>query len=136
MAQRIFTLEAARALVPLLRPRLREMARLHGRLLPFQGELERLKAGAQRGGGTLPSAGAYFGLIQSLNAQLEYLRENGVELKNLATGLVDFPAMRQGRAVCLCWRMEEETIAHWHEVDGGFEGRQPIEDPRAGPPAG
>jgi len=133
-AQRVFTLEEARALVPALRPRLQEMARLRERLLPFRVEMKALTEGSQRGGGTFPGAGEYLRHIQSLNTYLEFLRRTGVILKDLSAGLVDFPTLREGRLVYLCWRMEEETVAHWHEIETGFAGRKPIEDPLARPP--
>ena len=50
----------------------------------------------------------------------------GCEVKDVQTGLVDFRAMRDGRAVYLCWRLGEEDIAFWHELDAGFAGRQPL----------
>ena len=134
--KRLFTLEEARSLVPDLRPRLQEMARLRERLLPYRGEMARLAEGAQRGGGTFPSAGEYIRLVQALDAHHCFLRGSGVELKDLAAGLVDFPSMRQGRVVYLCWRMEEETVSHWHEAGAGFAGRKPIRDPGAEPPSG
>ena len=65
---RIFTLAEARALVPVLRPRLREMARIRERLLPFREQVERLAEGAQRGGGTFPAAGEYLRHVQELLA--------------------------------------------------------------------
>ena len=135
-SQRIFTLGEARALVPALRPRLQAMARIRERLLPFREQVERLAEGAQRGGGTFPAAGEYLRHVQELNGHLAFLRENGVELKNMAAGLVDFPSMRQGKVVYLCWRMDEETITHWHEIEAGFAGRKPIRDPREEPSAG
>lgn len=135
-SRRIFTLEEARALVPVLRPRLREVARVWERLVPFREEMAHLPESAQRGGGTFPSAGEYLGRAQALGRHLDFLHENGVELKDPATGLVDFPAMREGRVVYLCWRMAEETITHWHEVEAGFAGRRPISDPRRELPGG
>lgn len=54
------------------------------------------------------------------------LAELGVECKSLADGLVDFPSEREGRVVYLCWRAGEEAVTHWHEVDAGFAGRQPL----------
>ena len=135
-SQRIFTLGEARALVPALRPRLQAMARIRERLLPFQGEMKRMAEGAQAGGATFPGAGKYLRHVQALNAHLAFLRENGVELKNMAAGLVDFPSMRQGKVVYLCWRMDEGTVSHWHEIEAGFAGRKPIRDPREEPSAG
>lgn len=57
---------------------------------------------------------------------LEELRALGVELKDPFQGLVDFPAERQGQAVWLCWRLGEDKVGHWHELESGFAGRQPI----------
>jgi hypothetical protein len=43
-------------------------------------------------------------------------------------GIVDFPSLRDGREVYLCWRVDEPTVAYWHDLDAGFRGRQPLED--------
>lgn len=59
------------------------------------------------------------------------LAELGVVLKGEADGLVDFPSMREGRVVFLCWKLGEPEVAHWHEIDAGFAGRQPVEEPAA-----
>lgn len=58
---------------------------------------------------------------------MEELEELGVECKSLETGLFDFPADREGRVVYLCWRHGERAVTHWHEVDAGFAGRQPLD---------
>lgn len=55
------------------------------------------------------------------------LKALGVELRN-ADGLCDFPSRMDGRDVYLCWRLGEPTVAHWHELDGGFAGRHRIAD--------
>src|SRR5947208_7374801 len=57
----------------------------------------------------------------------EYLKELadlGIELKDFDTGLIDFPCWLDDREVCLCWRLGEPTIEHWHEIDAGFAGRR------------
>jgi hypothetical protein len=51
----------------------------------------------------------------------------GCLVKDLDTGLVDFLALREGEPVFLCWQLGEPRITHWHTVEGGFAGRQPIE---------
>jgi hypothetical protein len=61
-------------------------------------------------------------------AYVEELRELGVEPKSITEGLVDFPAILDGRLVYLCWRLGEPEVGFWHEVDAGFRGRQPIGD--------
>ncbi len=60
--------------------------------------------------------------LQAYRVELERL---GVELKG-TDGLCDFPALRDGREICLCWRLGESEITHWHEIHAGFAGRQPI----------
>lgn len=62
---------------------------------------------------------------ERLQAYQQELEDLGVELKG-ADGLCDFPGLKDGREVCLCWRLGEPAVDHWHEVQAGFAGRQPI----------
>ena len=57
----------------------------------------------------------------------EELAALGVEMKDPNKGLVDFPALLDGRVVYLCWKLGEETIEHWHELATGFDNREPVE---------
>lgn len=66
--------------------------------------------------------------IEELNDEL---RELGVEFKGW-DGLVDFPSIRDGREVYLCWRLGEPEVRYWHELDAGFAGRQPLYEPPVG----
>jgi hypothetical protein len=52
----------------------------------------------------------------------------GVQVKDLDGGLLDFPCRMDDQVVLLCWRMGETSIEHWHTVDSGFQGRQPLDD--------
>ena len=56
----------------------------------------------------------------------ERLERLGVVVKDLDTGLVDFPALHEGEEVLLCWQLGEDEVAHWHGVDEGFAGRKPL----------
>jgi hypothetical protein len=56
------------------------------------------------------------------------LRERDIVLRDLDRGLVDFPSLRDGREVYLCWEEGEPEIAFWHEPDTGFGGRRPLDD--------
>ena len=56
----------------------------------------------------------------------EQLERLGVLVKDLDTGLVDFPALHEGEEVLLCWQLGEDEVAHWHGVDEGFAGRKPL----------
>jgi hypothetical protein len=63
--------------------------------------------------------------LSELNEELDKI---GCELKDYQTGLVDFPAQHAGHDIYLCWKLGEESVLHWHEIDAGFAGRRPITD--------
>jgi hypothetical protein len=92
-------------------------------------ELESLQdsgAGRER---TAPLRAERDSLIEKIRVELEQFQELGVELK-AADGLVDFRALKAGRQVYLCWRFGEPEVSHWHELEGGFAGRQLIVHPK------
>lgn len=64
--------------------------------------------------------------IGVLQGYIEELEGLGVEIKDLAKGLVDFRSLMDGREVYLCWLLGEEEVTHWHELDAGFAGRQSL----------
>jgi hypothetical protein len=55
------------------------------------------------------------------------LKDLGVVVKDISIGLVDFPALRAGREILLCWQYDEPEVAYWHELQGGYAGRQKIQ---------
>jgi hypothetical protein len=65
---------------------------------------------------------------QRLQSALDSIHEYGCLVKDLDIGLLDFPTLYRGREVYLCWRLGEEKIEFWHDVDEGFRGRKPIDD--------
>jgi hypothetical protein len=122
--ERLFTLDQANALLPRLRPLLERLQEVQGRLADRE-LLQRLRtAAAGNGGGVAArqamSTGDEFGRI---TAEIESL---GVVVRDPSSGLVDFPAERDGQAVFLCWRVGEDEVGHWHDRDSGFMGRQPL----------
>jgi hypothetical protein len=68
------------------------------------------------------------GLVDQMQAAVLQLDGWGIALRDIRTGLVDFPAMVAGRPIWLCWRLGEERVAWWHETSQGFEARRRIED--------
>lgn len=66
------------------------------------------------------------GLAREIDRYIAELEELGVEFKGAEQGLVDFPGTMGGRRVYLCWRLGEPSVQHWHEIDAGFAGRQPL----------
>ncbi len=134
--RKVVTLNEARSLLPELRPRLAEMQEAWEEVRPYREEARRLAGRLDQGGGTMPGAGEYLRISRKLAKQMSYFEKAGIEVKDITTGLVDFPFIRDGRIVHLCWRMSEETITHWHETDAGIAGRRPIEEPHPDDPSG
>ena len=66
------------------------------------------------------------GVIDRMQAGVARIDELGVTLREIETGLIDFPALHQGETVLLCWQLGEDEIAWWHRVDDGFAGRRPL----------
>ena len=78
---------------------------------------------------------------EELHCDSRRLREYVTELRQLGVepkteGLVDFPAVMDGREVYLCWRLGEAEVGHWHELDAGFRGRRPLTADAVGPEPG
>lgn len=65
--------------------------------------------------------------VQQAKDSLGEIEAIGVQVKDLETGLLDFPCMIEGETVLLCWKMGEERIEFWHTLDAGFRGRQPLD---------
>ncbi|MCC6178587.1 MAG: DUF2203 domain-containing protein [Chloroflexi bacterium] len=129
---RYFTLEEATALLPQLREILQEIISLRARLDRTERELVDLHWKA-RTNGHVNYEGSFgegqserTALRQSIQAEMLKIFELGVELKDPALGLVDFPSLREGQVVLLCWRLGEPAIGYWHDRESGFGGRQPL----------
>ncbi len=68
------------------------------------------------------------GLVQTVRESIAEIDSIGVQVKDLGTGLIDFPCRVDDQVVLLCWRLGEPAIEHWHTVDSGFQGRQPVDE--------
>lgn len=122
---KLFTVEEANALLPKLGELLDDMAVHRDAMREKAQHLEPiLEASARNGGGKV---GSEYGVeAYNLHLAIERIRELGVLLKDLDTGLLDFPHEREGRVVFLCWHPPEERIGYWHEIQAGYRGRQPL----------
>lgn len=87
------------------------------------GERIRDRAGSNGGG---EAGGPYWGALSTLRREIERLSEAGIILRDADSGLIDFPSEREGREIQLCWKLGEERVAHWHEIDAGFSNRYPL----------
>lgn len=68
------------------------------------------------------------GLIDQMQAGVARLVEMDVTLRDISTGLIDFPALVSGRPIWLCWRLGETDVAHWHAHDEGYGSRRPLSE--------
>ena len=66
------------------------------------------------------------GLIDQMQAGVARLVEMDITLRDISTGLIDFPALVAGRPIWLCWRLGEADVANWHAHDQGFDSRRPL----------
>ena len=124
---KLFTIQEANALLPSVRSILAKIQRAHRKLVHYREEAQKAAAAAEQGGGGIESGVAYAALLTDLTVQLSELETLGVQLKDFERGLVDFPSLRDGRVVLLCWQLGEgDELEWWHDVDAGFAGRTPL----------
>jgi hypothetical protein len=122
---RHYSLEEASALLPRVAELLVKMRAARDRLGDAEARRALDDAGQSNGGGQ-PGKVVSEGFLELRESMLE-LREREIVLRDLDRGLVDFPSMRDGREVYLCWEEGEPEIGFWHEPETGFAGRQPLD---------
>ncbi|HET7726305.1 MAG TPA: DUF2203 domain-containing protein [Candidatus Limnocylindrales bacterium] len=134
---RFYDIDAANALVP-------ELAGVAGRLRDHRADLIALRdeararqaAGVPEGGSQDASPDLEIrridlrmrGIVDQMQAEVMWLVERSIELREIQTGLLDLPALVAGRQVWLCWRLGEDEIGWWHELTTGFAGRRPLSE--------
>ena len=120
--ERRFTLGEAEAMLPDLRGALERMRDARQTLLRTGEKVKDIVAG--NGGG--PESHEYRDAAEQLKAEVERIGEMGIILRDVESGLVDFPAERDGREIYLCWRLGEDHVGFWHPPETGMAGRQPL----------
>jgi hypothetical protein len=124
---KIFSVEEANALLPTVRGILRRIRRTHKRLLSYQSAAKEAADAAEQGGGGMADGGRYAVILMELTTFMSEIESLGVQLKDFTRGLVDFPSLRDGRVVLLCWQLDDgDSVEWWHDVDAGFAGRTPL----------
>ncbi len=122
-----FTVQEANALLPNVRIIVGKIQRAHRQLSTYREEAKKAAEAAEQGGGGVANGVAYAAALTDLTLQLAELEALGVQLKDFERGLVDFPSLREGRVVLLCWQLGEgDELEWWHDVDAGFAGRTPL----------
>jgi hypothetical protein len=127
LEERIFTLEEAKYLLPRLRSILEDAGQEWRRMKLLNPEIQKLRDRASLDAFS-PFGVPYVHSLSHLVYLLQQIKDMGVLLKDVDQGLCDFPYMRHGKVVYLCWRLDEESIGYWHEIETGFAGREPLDE--------
>jgi hypothetical protein len=122
---RYFTLKEANATLVTIKPLIEEILAIRQKILDRRPEVWQVVERAAGNGGNL-AASKLVVEFERLDALIHQIHDTGALLKDLSLGLLDFPSLKQGREIYLCWKHGEEEIAYWHEVNAGYAGRQPI----------
>jgi hypothetical protein len=132
---RTFTLEEAQSLLPVLESLLKRAIEGKQSAEQIESSLSELSRRIYLSGGMRVDTAAIAKKRAEIESHLQRVRESiaeidaiGVQVKDLEAGLLDFPCRIDDEVVLLCWRMGETAIEHWHTVDSGFQGRQPVDD--------
>lgn len=120
-----YTIDEARELLPQVREWLAQIEALQQRLHELETRLLNLaSSGNDVGGDTVNSS---VKIRADLHAVAKEFESREIQIKDLERGLVDFPALRNGKEVFLCWEKGEDEIEFWHDLDAGFPGREPLD---------
>ena len=130
-----FTLDEAQSLLPLLESLLKRAIEDKRAAQEVEGRLGELGRRIHLAGGMRVDVGLVAKQRAELEGHLQRVRESvseidaiGVQVKDLDTGLLDFPCRVDDQVVLLCWRMGEGGIEHWHTIEDGFKGRKPLDE--------
>jgi hypothetical protein len=131
VAERTFTPDEANSALAQVRPLAERMVELRARLAELedeQREVVRIVAGNGSGEGVGDARTPEFSkLARELQEVVDELTLIGVQLKDSDTGLLDFPAVREGEDVLLCWRVGEPAVEWYHGLEDGYAGRKRID---------
>jgi len=123
--ERHFTRAEANALLPQLSALLDQLREAKDELTDAEAHEALADAAPANGGGDEGrQVGVAFLEVRKL---LETLEQSGIVLRDIDRGLVDFPSLIEGREVYLCWELGEDEVGYWHDLDGGYGGREPLD---------
>jgi len=132
---RTFTLEEAQSLLPVLESLLKRAIEGRRSAQTAESSLSEVAQRIYLSGGMRVNTAEVARQRAEMDSQLQRVRESiaeidaiGVQVKDLEAGLLDFPCRVDDEVVLLCWRMGEPAIEHWHTMEAGFQGRQPVDE--------
>ncbi len=119
-----YTREEARALLPQIRGWFNQLTQLRKDFEKVEKRsAQRLAEGSDLGG---ESTNQWVRILCAIKVILTEFEQREIQIKDLARGLIDFPAIMGGREVFLCWEREDDDIEYWHELDAGYAGREKL----------
>ena len=124
-SKKLFTLDEANAFVPQLLDLVPRIQKLSVSLNNDFPDIKNAREKAKWNGGSDQGVD-YLNAVLKYNDLMHRIEGMGCEVKGIREGLVDFPSLREGKEVYLCWRMSEKEILFWHDLNTGFSGRKPI----------
>jgi hypothetical protein len=132
---KLFTIDEAQSLLPVLESLLKRAVESKQAAEQVEADLSALSQRIYLSGGLHVDVGAVAKQRAEVESQMLRVRETvaeidaiGVQVKDLDAGLLDFPCRLDDEVVLLCWRIGEPSIDHWHTVEAGFQGRQPVDE--------
>jgi hypothetical protein len=143
MAEKYFKRQEAEELLPVLGQFLEDARKQKRTLDSITAEISNAALRIMTLGGSLPPFAELMRkksqgekVTEQLARTIDEIRQTGCLVKDLETGLVDFPSLRGGEKVYLCWKLGEARIRYWHGIEEGFAGRKPLDDsgPEEEPP--
>ena len=127
MEEKIFTLAEAQNLLPTLRKLIEAVAEQWEHIRELNPEIQKARDNAPLDGYSQFGV-EYVESVSRLMSLMQQIKDMGVLLKDPGKGLCDFPYIKGGRMVYLCWQLGEDSIQYWHDVETGFAGREPLDD--------
>jgi len=138
MAEKYFDRREAEELLPTLEPFLEEARKQKRALDGITAEISNAALRIMMLGGSLPpfaelnrKKAQREKVAEQLSQTVDEIQQTGCLVKDLDTGLVDFPSLRGGEKIYLCWKLGEGRIGYWHGIEEGFAGRKPLDDVQA-----
>ena len=117
-----YTRDQARALLPQIRQWLKQLSALRQKLSDCDQRVARLMADGNDVGGE--TVNRWVRVVADLKSTLAEFQQREIQIKELDRGLIDFPALLDGKEVFLCWEQDEEDIEFWHDLHSGYAGRE------------
>ena len=124
---RLFTVAEAQTLLPRLRTLLGQIGEEWERIRELNPEIQKARDNAPLDGFSKFGV-EYVESVSHLLTLIHQIKDLGVLLKDADKGLCDFPYMKRGRVVYLCWQLGEDSIQYWHDIETGFTGREPLDE--------